>query len=63
MSIFSEQPEIPMGLGMALMSNPYAMNNFSAMTNEQKQSVIEHTKSIDSKLDMEIYVQSFSSFY
>lgn len=63
MSIFSEQPEIPTGLGMALMSNPYAMNNFSAMTNEQKQSVIERTKSIDSKLDMEIFVQSFFSDY
>jgi len=63
MSIFSKPPEIPLGLGIALASNPYAMNNFSAMTNEQKQSVIERTKSIDSKLDMEIFVQSFFSDY
>lgn len=63
MSIFSEPTEIPLGLGIALASNPYAMNNFSQMTSEQKRNVIERTQSIDSKLDMEIFVQSFSSYY
>lgn len=61
MSIFSEPPEIPLGLGMALASNPYAMNNFSALTNEQKQAVIDRTHEIDSKKEMEAFVRTLSA--
>ncbi len=63
MNIFTDPPEIPLGLGMALASNPYAMNNFVQMTSDQKRDVIERTQSIDSKLDMEIFVQSFFADY
>lgn len=61
MSIFSEPPEIPLGLGMALASNPYAMNNFSALTNEQKQAVIDRTHEINSKKEMEAFVRTLSA--
>ena len=59
MDELSKSPEIPMGLGMALSSNPYAMNNFSQMTNAQKREIIELTNSISSTKDMELFVQSF----
>ena len=59
MDELSKSPEIPMGLGMALASNPYAMNNFSQMTDAQKWEIIERTNSISSKKDMELFVQSF----
>ena len=59
MDELSKSPEIPMGLGMALASNPYAMNNFSQMTNAQKSEIIERTNSINSKKDMELFVQTF----
>lgn len=47
-----------MGLGMALASNPYAMNNFSQMTNAQKRDVVERTNGINSKKDMDRFVQT-----
>ncbi|NCB74137.1 MAG: hypothetical protein EOM51_05260 [Clostridia bacterium] len=58
MDDLSKSPEIPMGLGMALASNPYAMNNFSHMTNAHKRDVIERTNDIESKNDMERFVQT-----
>lgn len=61
MNEFSNSPEIPMGLGMALASNPYAMNSFAQMTNAQKRTVIDRTNGINSKNDMELFVQSLSS--
>jgi len=61
MNLFEEQPEIPMDLGMALASNPYSMNNFALMTNAQKQAVIEQTRSIESKSEMEAFVRTLSA--
>ncbi len=58
MDDLTKSPEIPLGLSMALASNPYAMNNFSQMTNAQKRDVIERTNSISSKKDMERFVQT-----
>ena len=60
MSIFSKQPEMPLGLGIALMKNPGALKSYTAMTNEQKLAVIENTHNIDSKPEMESYVQSIA---
>jgi len=50
--------EIPTGLGMALAQNYDAMQNFAAMTNEQKQSVINATHSLASKKEMRALVDS-----
>lgn len=61
MNLFTDPPEIPMGLGMALASNPYSMANFAAMTNEQKQNVINRAQSIKSKKEMEVFVSTLSS--
>ncbi len=53
--------ELPMGLGMALMQHPDAMQRFSAMTQQQQQQIIEHTKTITSKQEMKQYVSSLVS--
>ena len=60
MSLFTDPPEIPMGLGMALASNPYSMANFATMTDEQKRAVINRTQSIKSKEEMEAFVSTLS---
>ena len=60
MNIFEEQPEIPLGLGMALASNPYSMTSFAQMTNEQKRAIIERTNGIESKEEMQAFVSTFS---
>lgn len=53
--------ELPLGLGMALAKNPAAMESFTAMSEPQKQQVIEHTHSIQSKQEMQAYVNSLTS--
>lgn len=55
---FAEGPEIPMGLGMALAQNVDAMNRFAALPESEKQSIIAHTHSIQSKKEMQAYVAS-----
>ena len=54
------QPEMPLGLGMALMMNPNALDYYSKLPNEQKRAVIEHTHSISNKADMQAYVESLA---
>ncbi len=44
---------IPQGLGMALTKNSKAMINFSNMTNDEKKKIIELTRSVRSKGEME----------
>ncbi len=53
--------ELPLGLGMALAKNVEAMNRFSAMSKQQQQQIIEHTKVINSKQEMQQYVNSLVS--
>ncbi len=60
MSILSDEWEVPLGLGMALAANPYSMSNFAAMTNEQKQEVINRAQSVKSKAEMEAFVSTLS---
>ena len=50
--------EIPTGLGMALAQYYDAMQNFAAMTDEQKKSVINATHSLASKNEMRALVDS-----
>lgn len=52
--------DVPMGLGMALAQNLDAMAFFSGMTKEQQQSVINATQNIQSKQEMQGFVQSLS---
>lgn len=53
-------PEIPMGLGMALAQNSEAMDRFSALPEEKKRAVIEHTHQIHSKKEMQLYAQEIA---
>lgn len=61
MNLFTDPPEIPMGLGMELASNPYSMANFAAMTDEQKQAVINRAQNVKSKEEMEAFVSMLSN--
>lgn len=50
--------EMPMGLGMALSRNIPAMERFSKMTTLEKNSFIEGCKNVNSKQEMQNYVNS-----
>ena len=60
MKNYANGPEIPMGLGMALAQNTPAMNHFSALPDDQKQRIIEHTHQIQSKEQMQQFVQKLA---
>lgn len=61
MDLFFGQPEIPVGLGMALTKYPSAMDSFSMMTKQQRQAIIERTQSINSPAEMEAFVRRLSA--
>ncbi len=48
--------DIPMGLGMAFMKNPEAMHYFSNLPDAEKQRIIDGTHQIESKEEMQEYV-------
>lgn len=53
--------EIPIGFSMALAKDTTAMNAFSAMPEARREQVIEGSRNIQSKQDMEQYVSNLSS--
>ena len=52
---------MPMGLGMALVQNPAAMEKYAAMTRDQKQQFIYGCKNVDSKQAMQAYVEHLAA--
>ena len=48
--------ELPMGFGMALAQNQEALEHFAAMTEQQRQELIEKTHSVQSKEEMQAMV-------
>ena len=48
--------DLPLGFAMSLAQNSDAMEYFSHLTEEEKQSIIEHTHQIQSKQEMRDYV-------
>ncbi len=54
-------PEVPMGLGMALAKDINAMNKFASFDSEKKKQVIDHTHQIKSKQEMAQYVQQITN--
>lgn len=44
---------IPQGFGMALTRNSKAMNNFSSMNKDEQKKIIELTRSVRSKGEMD----------
>jgi len=53
-----DSPEMPMGLGMALIRNPEALRKYSSLSPDQKRALIDRTHLISSKQDMEVFVDS-----
>lgn len=52
--------EIPIGFSMALAKDTNAMNAFSSMSKEQRTQVVDQSRNIQSKEDMEQFVNSFT---
>ncbi len=44
--------KVPLGFGMALTRNPRALNTYSAMTEEQKQAVLNKAHNARSEQEM-----------
>ena len=47
-----EQYMLPLGLGMALAQNEAAMKRFEALSEAEKQALIERTHAVSSKSEM-----------
>ena len=52
--------EMPLGLVMALMQNPSALDRFSALNEEEKRELIGSTHGIRSKEEMRAFVEQFA---
>ena len=52
--------ELPLGFGMALAQNEGAMQRFEAMTQAEKQSVLQQARSVNSKREMRQLVSSLA---
>lgn len=52
--------DLPLGFGMALMQNEKAFARFSAMTPTQKQQIVEQTRAVSSKSEMQSLVSSIA---
>lgn len=60
MDHYLSNPEIPMGLGMALAQNVTAMERFAAMSEQEQQHVVSLTHSIESKSEMREFVNQIA---
>jgi len=52
--------KIPIGFGMALAMNPNALNAYSAMTEEQKQAILNRAHNARSEREMHDIVTSIA---
>ncbi len=52
--------EMPIGLGFGLAANETAMEHFSNMSESEKRQVIEASRTISSKREMESFVNKIS---
>lgn len=50
--------KVPLGFGMALSMNPNALNAYSAMTDEEKQAVLDKAHNARSEQEMHQIVES-----
>jgi len=55
--------EVPLGFGMALAENLSAMKAFSDMSEEKQKQIIEGTKRVKSKTEMQEYVNNLTHDY
>ena len=52
--------KVPIGFGMALAMNPPALNAYSAMTEEQKQEILNKAHNVRSEKEMHQIVNSIA---
>ena len=52
--------KVPIGFGMALAMNPPALNAYSAMTEEQKQAILNRAHNTRSEIEMHALVDSLA---
>ncbi len=52
--------KVPIGFGMALAMNPPAMNTYSAMTEQQKQTILNKAHNVRSEKEMHDLVASLA---
>ena len=55
-----EQYMLPLGFGMALAQNEAAMKRFEALSEAEKQALIEQTHTVSSKSEMRRLVDSLT---
>lgn len=53
--------ELPLGFGMALAQNEHAMTNFEALSEAQKQALVQKTHKVKSKQEMRALVNSLAN--
>lgn len=53
--------KVPIGFGMALAMNPPALNAYSAMTEEQKQAILDRAHNAHSEREMHDIVNSIAA--
>ena len=53
--------KVPIGFGMALAMNPPALNAYSAMTEEQKQEILNRAHNAHSETEMHQIVSSIAA--
>ena len=52
--------DLPTGLGMALLKNPKALEQFKALPMSEQIDIIHHTQDIHSSKEMKQYVQKIA---
>jgi hypothetical protein len=58
-----EKYEMPVGFGIALAQRPEAMEKFTALSEAQKQEIINGTRLVSSKAEMRQYVDKIITKY
>ncbi len=56
----SENPQIPLGLGMAFAQNTDAMRFYSSLSPAEQQSVIDRAHGVKSKKEMRAFVSDLN---
>lgn len=54
------EEDYPIGFGLSLAMNARAMEHFTAMTEEERQTVIDRTHQVRSKKEMQALIQSIA---
>lgn len=55
---YVNESNIPLGLGMALAQNVNALNYYASLSKSQQNAIINHTHQINSKKEMQAYVDN-----